>query len=171
MVAPYTKDARQWTKLRWTDVYSGEAFGITTGSAAFSDKAARVQSYGDVIARYRTHPEAKSLGPDRKPCGKQTVGLLQRRPVTLGELVHIGKETNRLEEVEQELIHDRDEVQLVFRERQVQKIPLLSKPLSMTCRTCGNSVKSTRANYCSAACKQRLYRLWQHHRRREARCR
>lgn len=34
----------------------------------------------------------------------------------LGDLVHIGKETNRLEEVEQGMVHDWDEVQLVFRE-------------------------------------------------------
>jgi hypothetical protein len=116
LIAPYTRDARQWTKLRWTDVYSGEAFRITTGSPAVGDATARVQSYGNVIARYRTHPEAKSLGPDGAPCGRRMVGLLQRRRVVLGELVHIGKETNRLEEVEQGLVHDWPEVQLVFRE-------------------------------------------------------
>lgn len=116
LVAPYTKEARQWSKLRWTDVYSGEAFGITTGGGAVGERVARVQSYGDVIGRYRTHPEVKSLGPDGAPCEKRTIGLLQRRPVVLRELVHIGKETNRLEEVEQGLVHDWEEVQLVFRE-------------------------------------------------------
>lgn len=106
LIAPYTKDARQWTKLRWTDVYSGEQFAISTREGSAGQGIARVQSFGEVIARYRMHPEAKSLGPVGRPCGKRTVGLLQRRPVTLGELVHIGKETNRLEEVEQGLVHN-----------------------------------------------------------------
>ncbi|MDP9364555.1 MAG: hypothetical protein M3Q10_10090, partial [Chloroflexota bacterium] len=96
LVAPYTKDARQWTKLRWTEVYSGEGFRIATGFGTLGDRTARVESYGDVIARYQTHPEAKSLGPNGEVCGRRTVGLLQRRRVVLHELVHIGKETNRL---------------------------------------------------------------------------
>jgi hypothetical protein len=81
----------------------------------WGDDTALVQSYGDVIARYSTHPEAKSLGPDGGICGQRTVRLLQRRPVVLGELVHIGKETNRLEEVEQGKVYDWDVVQLVVR--------------------------------------------------------
>jgi hypothetical protein len=116
LIAPYTQDARQWTKLRWTDVYSGEAFGITTGTGAVAEASVRVQSYGEVVARYRVHPEAKSLGPDGAPCAKQTIGLLRRRAVRLGELVHIGKETNRLEDVEQRLVHDWADVRLVLRE-------------------------------------------------------
>jgi hypothetical protein len=43
--------------------------------------------------------------------------MRQRRPITLGELVHIGKVTNLWEEVEQVLVHDWEEVQWVFRER------------------------------------------------------
>ncbi len=59
---------------------------------------ARVDTFADVLAKYETHPEAKSLGPDGEPCGRATVGLLRRRPVTVGTIVLIGKESNRLEE-------------------------------------------------------------------------
>lgn len=158
LVAPYTRDARQWSKLRWTDIYSGDSFAVTTRSQGLDERMARVQSYGDVIARYRTHPEPKSLGPDGTPCGKQTVGLLQRRSVTLRELVHIGKETNRLEDVEQGLVHDRDEVQLVFHEPQGDASLGLEAPPQTMCSSCGTPVTSTRAKHCSAACRQRAYR-------------
>lgn len=163
LVAPYTKDARQWTKLRWTDVYSGEKYAITTRDGVAGEGVARVQSYGDVIARYRVHPEAKSLGPDGRPCGKRTVGLLQRRPVSLGELVHIGKETNRLEDVEQGLVHDWDEVQLVFREPHGHSKVSTGQDeaqttVPRTCWSCDTTLGSVRNVYCSPACRQRAYR-------------
>ena len=60
-----------------------------------------VKTYRDVLADYRTHPEAKSLGPDGQPCHRQTVGLLSRRHVTpIPPLRHRGKEGNRIDERE-----------------------------------------------------------------------
>jgi hypothetical protein len=59
---------------------------------------ARVDTFADVLAKYETHPEAKSLGPDGKPCGRGTTGLLQRRPVTVGTITLTGKESNRIGE-------------------------------------------------------------------------
>ena len=59
---------------------------------------ARVDTFADVLAKYETHPEAKSLGPNWEPCGRGTVGLLRRRPVTVGTIILIRKESNRLEE-------------------------------------------------------------------------
>ena len=55
---------------------------------------------GDVLAQYRRRPEHKSLGPDGTPIGRDTRGLLQRRPVTSGTLKTelVGKEGNKLEE-------------------------------------------------------------------------
>jgi hypothetical protein len=163
LIAPYTKDARQWTKLRWTDVYSGEAYGITTRCGVAGDGIARVQSNDDVVARYRTHPEAKSLGPDGMPCQRRTVGLLQRSPVLLGDLVHIGKETNRLEDVEQGMVHDWDEVQLVFREPQAHDRASTNgfgtaAKVQRQCEVCGATLDGNRRSYCSPACRQRAYR-------------
>lgn len=57
-----------------------------------------MDSFADVLERYPSNPEAKSLGPDGKPCGRSTIGLLGRRPVTAGKIVLIGKESNRLVE-------------------------------------------------------------------------
>lgn len=74
LIAPYTRDARQWSKLRWTDVYSGKSYAISTREGVSGEGVARVQSYGAVVDRYRVHPEAKNLGLDGLPCGKRTGG-------------------------------------------------------------------------------------------------
>jgi hypothetical protein len=112
LIAPYASDPRKWHKLAWVDRYSGQPYRITTSeeAALYGGNAVRVKTYHDVLAEYRTHPEPKSLGPDREVCGRQTVGLLQRRPVTRGTVTYVGKESNRLEEVEAGLVHDPEEV-------------------------------------------------------------
>ena len=109
LVAPYHADPRQWLKLRFTDRYSGKAYRVTVGDAV-TQGVARVKTYADVVAEYRCHREHKSLAPDGQPCSQATVGLLQRRPVEALQVVYVGKETNRLEEVQHGLIEDEDEV-------------------------------------------------------------
>lgn len=69
-----------------------------------------MRTYRDVMAEYRVHPEAKSAGPDGEPCGAATVGLLGRRDIVAGRIRYIGKESNALEEVDADLVHDLDEV-------------------------------------------------------------
>jgi hypothetical protein len=54
-----------------------------------------VETYKNLLYRYMFHPEAKSLGPDGKPCGRETRGLLQRTHVIAGKHRRIGKECDR----------------------------------------------------------------------------
>lgn len=70
----------------------------------------RVQSYADVRAEYRVHPEPKSLAPDGRPAGWHGDGLLKRRSVTATRLVHVGKEANELDEIQAGVIRDAGEV-------------------------------------------------------------
>jgi hypothetical protein len=63
-----------------------------------------VKTYRTVLGDYRTRLEAKSLGPDKSLCSPSTVGLLQRRPVTANELVRIGKEADRVDLMEADLL-------------------------------------------------------------------
>ena len=56
--------------------------------------------------RVRVHPEAKCADASSTPCGKQSVGLLGRRHVQIEKLYFIGKESNKLEEVEEQAISD-----------------------------------------------------------------
>ena len=80
LVASYEPDARCWSEMEWTDLYSGRPFRITMRDDWFTrPDQARVKTYRDIIADYRVHPEEKSLGFDGKPSGRGTVGLLSRR--------------------------------------------------------------------------------------------
>jgi hypothetical protein len=90
---------------------SGTRYTICTGASLYAVPGkVRVKTYRNVLAEYRRHPESKSLAPDGTPCTGTTVGLLRRRPVTALYLTHVGKESNRLEEVEAGLVHDPEEV-------------------------------------------------------------
>jgi hypothetical protein len=113
LIAPYTPDASKWKKMAWTELYSGQTFGITTGLNS-NPRLVRVKSYRDVFEEYQTHPEPKSAAADGAPCSRTTRGLLSRRPVCAASIVYIGKESNRLDDVEGELVHDWDEVREVY---------------------------------------------------------
>jgi hypothetical protein len=110
LIAPYNPEARQWLKGRWHDVHSGKSFSAST-TLPPSATLARVKSVGDVYDEYKIHVEAKSAGPDGNPCGPHTRGLLSRRRVYAAYVKLIGKEANKIEEVEHEQIHDWEEVQ------------------------------------------------------------
>ncbi|MHB8363948.1 MAG: hypothetical protein ACYDBO_06205 [Vulcanimicrobiaceae bacterium] len=114
LVAPYEVDARKWEALPWIDKYSGKRYRITTQGEHGTRGAARVKTYGDVLREYAYHPEAKCAGADGQPCSKQTVGLLQRRHVRIDGLRCIGKESNKLEEVEAGAVHDADEAYVEY---------------------------------------------------------
>ena len=113
LIAPFTNDSRQWLKMRWTDIYSGKSFGITT-QLDTDPKLARVKSYGDVFEEYRTNPEPKSAGISGKACSRSDGGLLRRRHVRMGSVVYVGIESNFFEEVDAGIRHDWDGVQAVY---------------------------------------------------------
>jgi hypothetical protein len=111
LIAPYERDPRKWLQLPWIDQYSGEQYRISTTLAAGTKQIARVKSYGEVLEEYEFHEEAKCADAKGAPCGKQTVGLLQRRHVTIEWPPRfIGKETNKLEQVEEGGVPDASDV-------------------------------------------------------------
>ena len=69
-----------------------------------------MKTYGDVLQEYEFHPESKCADAHGKPCSKQTIGLLQRRHIRVGQIKYIGKESNSLEDVESGLIHSEQSV-------------------------------------------------------------
>jgi hypothetical protein len=93
---------------------------------------ARVKTYGEVWREYEVHPESKGADASRHPCGKQTVGLLQRRHVRIDQIKYIGKESNSMEEVEAGLEHSADNVYTIYTdsrrdEWQTKILPALRK--------------------------------------------
>jgi hypothetical protein len=110
LVAPYESDAKQWLKMEWIDQYTGNRYRIITAGNHGERNAARVKTYGDVLREYEFHPESKCADADGNPCGKQTVGLLQRRHIRIKQVKYIGKESNSLEDVVSGLIHSAQNV-------------------------------------------------------------
>ncbi len=110
LIAPYEADSRQWLKTDWIDQYTGKSHRITTEGHHDRRGAVRVKTYGDVLLEYEFHAESKCADAQGKRCGKQTIGLLQRRHIRIDQLKYIGKESNSLEEVEAGLIHSAQNV-------------------------------------------------------------
>jgi len=134
LVAAFEKNPRRWLRMPWYTLYPclggpsdrsagdeerevlppGTTFRIATRgpSELAPERTVLVRAYGVMIEEYRHHPEAKSLGPDGYACSRDVRGLLRRRPVAvrMGMIRYIGKESNRLEDVQAGLVHDLREV-------------------------------------------------------------
>jgi hypothetical protein len=106
--APYENDPDRWPTLEWYDRRSGRPLRVfavgTTDSETRADALARgdvpIQLLGDVLAQYRRRAEHKSLDPSGGPAGRESSGLLLRRPIVSSpeETELTGKEGNKLEE-------------------------------------------------------------------------
>jgi len=134
LIAPYDADSRSWLENAWIDQYSGGNYRITTTGHHGDRHTARVKTYGEVLREYAIHPESKCADASGKPCGKQTVGLLQRRHVRIDQIQYIGKESNSLEEVEAGLMHSAENVYTEYPDRrrdewQTKILPVLRKIL------------------------------------------
>ena len=69
-----------------------------------------------------------------KPSGKKTLGLLRRRHIRVERIIYIGKESNRLEEIEAGIIHSPESVFTEYLdprrdEWQTKILPVLEKSL------------------------------------------
>lgn len=113
LIGPFERDARQWSNQDWHDTASGTVCRIGCRERT-SRRVARVKSVADIVADYAAHPEAKSAGPSGEPTSSTTAGLLQRRHVEPVYFYRIGKESNRLEEVERGEIRTLEEVQEIL---------------------------------------------------------
>lgn len=105
LIGPYESNPKKWKCGEWIDQYSGKSWGITTTGQHGSRIHARAKTYGDILTEYEFHPESKCADSQGHLCGRQTVGLLQRRHVLVGLIKYIGKESNSLEEVGAGLVH------------------------------------------------------------------
>lgn len=113
LFAPYERDPRRWLRVKWADAYSRKRYAISTADFVPAG-VVRVQAYRDVLDYYATHPEPKSAAASGAACDRTTVGLLGRRMVTAVGVEYVGKESNRMDDVEHGLVHDWDEVQSCY---------------------------------------------------------
>lgn len=110
LVAFYEVNPSRWLKMPWTDQYSGKQYRITTEGFHGRRNTARIKTYADVLREYEFHPGSKSADAHGRPSGKQTIGLLRRRHIRVGQIIYIGRESNKLEEMESGLVHSAQSV-------------------------------------------------------------
>ncbi len=146
LALPYTRDARLWTKSKWTDVYSGKSFAITTKLPA-QPGMVRVKSIRDVYEEYKSHPEPKSADSSGKSANRRTRGLLRRLRIRAISLVYVGKESNLLEDVENETVHDWDDVQQEYADERLDLLNTLFRqfPTDELARAANISTRAIRA--------------------------
>jgi len=100
LIAPWESDASKWMNLEFHDAHHPALGPFRISIRPDRPGVAKVETFSDMAAKYGTHPEFKSCDAEGRPCTRATVGLLRRRRVTVGRIVLIGKESNRLEERE-----------------------------------------------------------------------
>jgi len=100
LIAPWEPDASKWTNLDFHDAHHPALGPFRTSTRRDRPGVAKVETFADMAAKYGTHPEFKSCDTEGQPCTRATIGLLQRRRVTVGRIALIGKESNSLEERE-----------------------------------------------------------------------
>ena len=105
LIAPYNSNAGHWLRMDWIDQYTGNSYRISTTCEGGTTRSDRVKTYGDVLREFEHHPESKCADASGKPCGKQSIGLLQRRHIQIDHVRFIDKESNQLEAVAAGLIH------------------------------------------------------------------
>jgi len=125
LVAPYTADRSECASLQWRNLYdpNGPDYRITTTrwdnvQGPRPADLSEVTTYRLLLRRYQAHPEAKYMSGDGR--GGRGIGWLQRRHVRPGHITTIGKETNRLEEVQAGLHASAGELATQYRRRDVE---------------------------------------------------
>lgn len=115
-MAPYSVNPESLLDLPWRNRRDGRAIRVTTSRRPRAGTV-RLRTIGDVVRDHLVHPEAKS-GDPRGGLGRRgTRGLLPRLTIrAVGIPRHIGKESNRLEEVQDGLVDDPDDVYLEYRD-------------------------------------------------------
>lgn len=90
LLAPYENEPSKWMTMQYINIHDGQVCTLQPPSIN-----ALPQTFDLVLSQYEQHVEAKSLGPDGKPCMPDTAGVVGRYPVTATQFRYVGKETER----------------------------------------------------------------------------
>jgi hypothetical protein len=85
---------KKWKHLHGINLWDEKVFRISMYPDGKRDTVVP-ESFQIILRQYLGHPEFKSLAPDGNECAANTAGLLRRASITAGEIVLIGKETDR----------------------------------------------------------------------------
>jgi hypothetical protein len=95
LLTPFSSDRGQWMSAKCINIYDPESpvYELTND---YDGRRVLVKNFFMLLDSYQNHPEAKSLGPDGKPCEFDTQGLLQRAHIVANwPPIYIGKESDK----------------------------------------------------------------------------
>jgi hypothetical protein len=95
LVTPFSSERDQWMRSKCINIhdYKSPVYKLTN---EYDGRRAVPKNFFMLLDAYQNHPEAKSLGPDGKPCEFDTRGLLQRAHIVANwPPMYIGKESDR----------------------------------------------------------------------------
>jgi hypothetical protein len=95
VIVPFSRKQSEWHDLEGIDIHNKDR-SEEYRRYRMNDPDFHPLTYGHMMEEYIRHPEAKSLGPDGKPCTAETRGLLQRAHITAGKIRYIDKETSSM---------------------------------------------------------------------------
>jgi hypothetical protein len=95
LITPFTSERSEWMNMKCVDIHNEQSptYALTN---EYDGCRALTKNFFMLMESYQNHPEAKSLGPDGKPCAFDTRGLLQRAHIIANwPPIYIGKESER----------------------------------------------------------------------------
>lgn len=95
LITPFSSERDQWMKSKCLNIHDYES-PVYRLADEYDGRGAIPKNFFMLLDSYQSHPEAKSLGPDGKPCEFDTRGLLRRAHVDANwPPIYIGKESDR----------------------------------------------------------------------------
>jgi hypothetical protein len=95
LITAFSSERDQWMQSKCINIhdYQSPVYELTN---EYDGRRAVPKNFFMLLDSYQNHPEAKSLGPDGKPCEFDTRGLLQRAHIVANwPPIYIGKESDR----------------------------------------------------------------------------
>lgn len=95
LIPPFSSQRDEWMNVKCVNIHDSQS-PIYELTDEYDGRRALPKNFFMLLDSYQNHPEAKSLGPDGKPCEIGTRGLLQRAHIVANwPPILIGKESDR----------------------------------------------------------------------------
>jgi hypothetical protein len=95
LITPFNSERDEWMKSKCINIHDQQS-PIYELTNEYDGRRAVAKNFFMLLDSYQNHPEAKSLGPEGKPCDFKTRGLLKRAHIIANwPPLYIGKESDR----------------------------------------------------------------------------
>jgi hypothetical protein len=95
LITAFSSDRHLWMQSKCVNIHDPQSrvYGLTN---EYDGRNAVPKNFFMLLESYQNHPEAKSLGPDGRPCEFDTRGLLRRAHIVANwPPIYIGKESDK----------------------------------------------------------------------------